>query len=44
MGGQIEWTAVPLFVELYGVVDVDVFVAELVAIRQHFQLRQQANG
>ena len=41
MGGKLDWTALPLLVELYGIVDVPVFVAELVAIRDHLEERQR---
>jgi hypothetical protein len=35
MGGQIDWAALPVIVELYGVEDVDLFIAKLDAIREH---------
>lgn len=37
MGGQIDWSALPFLVELYGVHDPAVFVAELVAVREYVQ-------
>lgn len=35
MGGEINWAALPLLVEMLGVEDIDVFVDELAAIREH---------
>ena len=35
MGGLIDWQALPILVGLYGIEDVETFVAELVAIREH---------
>jgi len=31
----IDWAAIPLMVERFGIEDVDVFVTQLVAIRLH---------
>jgi hypothetical protein len=33
MGGLIDWNAVPVFCELYGIEDVELFIAHLTAIR-----------
>lgn len=38
MGGQIDWSALPVIVELYGIDDVGVFIAKLDAIREHKRL------
>lgn len=35
MGCQIDWAALPFIVELYGIHDPAVFVAELVAVREY---------
>jgi hypothetical protein len=35
MGGEINWGAMELMVELLGVEDVGLFVTHLVAIRDH---------
>jgi len=37
MGGVIDWAAIPILVEVYGVVDVEMFIKELMAIRKHGQ-------
>jgi len=37
MGGQIDWSALPFLVELYGIRDPDIFLAELVAVREYVQ-------
>lgn len=34
MGG-IDWTGLPLFVELYGVHDVEALIERLMVIKQH---------
>lgn len=33
MGGQIDWAAVPLLVEMWGVRDVEIFMEALFAVR-----------
>lgn len=33
MGGTLDWAAIPFLAELYGVTDLEHFVAHLVAIR-----------
>ena len=43
MGGQIDWAALPIIVELYGVCDVDLFIAQLDAIREHKRMAD-SNG
>lgn len=35
MGGRIDWAALPVVCELYGIRDPDTFIAQLVAIREH---------
>lgn len=41
MGGQIDWTALPIIVDLYGVEDVETFIAKLVAIREHLTMKDK---
>lgn len=43
MGGEINWAALPLIVELLGVDDVRMFVLHLTVIRNH-EARQAAAG
>lgn len=33
MGGEINWTALPVICELLGVTDVEQFITQLVVIR-----------
>ena len=35
MGG-IDWNALPILIDVYGIEDVDTFIDELIAIRDHF--------
>lgn len=35
MGGSIEWAALDLMVELHGITDVETFISELIAVRDH---------
>jgi hypothetical protein len=35
MGGQIEWSALDVFCEMYGVTDVELLIVQLTAIREH---------
>lgn len=37
MGGQIDWSALPFLVEMYGIRDPEKFVSELVAVRDYVQ-------
>lgn len=37
MGGEINWQALPILCEVYGVMDVDIFIHQLVALRNHQQ-------
>lgn len=37
MGAELDWSALPYLVESLGVKDVDVFVAELAAMRDHMR-------
>lgn len=41
MGGQIDWAALPVIVELYGIADVEIFITQLVAIRDHLRLKAE---
>lgn len=38
MGGVIDWTALPIVVEIYGVEDVALFISKLEAIREHLRM------
>ena len=40
MGG-IDWAALPIIIEIYGISDVEVFVAKLNAIRDHTRMVQE---
>ena len=42
MGGQIDWAAMPIMVELYDIQDPEIFIGELVAIREHLALQARA--
>lgn len=33
MGGQLDWSALPVVAELLGVADVEILIHQLVAIR-----------
>jgi len=33
MGGRLDWAALPVIVELLGIVDVDILIIQLVALR-----------
>ena len=41
MGGQIDWDALPVIVEIYGISDIEVFIAKLDAIRDHNRMIQE---
>lgn len=41
MGGEIDWAALPLLCEIYGVDDIEALVLGLVAIRE-FQREQNS--
>jgi len=43
MDGQIDWAALPLLVEVYGVDDIEILLAELMAIRKHARMMAE-NG
>lgn len=43
MGGLLDWAAIPFLAALYGVTDLELFVAHLVAIRQ-FKTPRDARG
>lgn len=42
MGGRLDYQALPVLVEYYGVTDVELLLDELLAIRDHQD--RQANG
>lgn len=35
MGGEIDWAALPILAEIHGVIDVEMLVEQLLAIRDH---------
>ena len=35
MGGKLAWNAVPIMTEMFGIVDVELFIRSLVEIRDH---------
>ena len=37
MGGEIQWVALPIFVEMFGVDDVEQFIRDLVTIRENMR-------
>ena len=41
MGGEVNWTALPVIAEMFGITDVECFLARLTALRDH-QQRQSA--
>lgn len=44
MGGRVEWTAMPLIVDLLGVADPEEMVHDLLIVRDHFDRLRAANG
>ena len=40
----LEWEALPVIVEMLGVVDVDAFVRALIQIREHLQEKENARS
>lgn len=38
MDGQIDWSALPVLVEVFGVDDVETLLAELVSIRKYMRM------
>lgn len=44
MGGEIKWEAIGLVAEMFGVEDIETFVAEMVAIRTFTQAEAGAYG
>jgi len=40
MMGGIEWSAIPTVAEICGITDVEVFIAELIAIRSWFDAKK----
>ena len=43
MDGHIDWAALPLMVEVYGVDDIEILLSELVAIRKYVRMMAE-NG
>lgn len=41
MGGQLDWQALPILCEICGIVDVEILLTELYAIRAHLALQAQ---
>jgi hypothetical protein len=39
MGNAIDWSALPLLVELYGIDDVEQLLVQLIVIRDHMNAR-----
>ncbi len=35
MGGEIQWSALEFIAELFGIQDMDIFIHQLAAIRDH---------
>lgn len=42
MGGTIDWAALEYVAERFGVEDVDLFVTQLIAIRDHLDHQAKA--
>lgn len=42
MGGCIDWAALDIIVELYGIEDVPLFISQLDEIRRH--MAKRSNG
>lgn len=42
MGGQVDWSALPLLCELFGINDVEQFIVEVLVVRD-FMTRQHGN-
>lgn len=43
MDGSIDWSALPVLVNLYGIDDPEILIEQLQAIREHMR-RQERNG
>jgi len=43
MGGQIDWSAVPVVVPLFGIEDVELLISQLLAIRRHVERTRDAS-
>ena len=41
MDGGIDWAALPVLVEIYGVDDIEVLLAELLSIRSHVRFMSE---
>ncbi len=35
MGGQIDWSALPILAEIHGIDDIEMLSEQLIAIRSH---------
>lgn len=44
MAGTIEWQALPLLAEMYGVIDVELLIVSLIALRDHQERVQNAGN
>jgi hypothetical protein len=43
MGGQIEWPALEILAEVYGVEDIEMLIRALLAIRQYKESRPRGS-
>lgn len=43
MAGTIDWQALAVLIELYGIADPEILIEQLQAVREHLQ-RQGGNG
>jgi len=41
MGGEINWVALPIIAELYGITDLDAFIAQVAEIRDWHKRNQE---
>ena len=44
MNGALDWNALPIVCDLFGVKDPDIFIHELLAIRDHLRLKAKADA
>lgn len=42
MSGELDWNAIPVLCEMYGVEDADVLIVQLLAIRDHVRRKADA--
>jgi len=40
----IEWDALPIVAEMLGITDIELFITQLVSIREHQRKREGVNG